>query len=166
VATTLIPIEEYLHRVDEGGCPDYLDGVLVERNVGHYEHGHVQGLIFSLFLELNKRVACFASVECHLRLAPRRYRVADLAVFFGTEPSAPIPDTPPYVVVEVLSPDDRFSEIMEKLEEYRAWGIPNIWFVDPWARKLDVYSASGLVQVESLNLPEYNFQITAADLFS
>ena len=92
--------------------------------------------------------------------------MADLAVFFGAEPSAPIPDAPPYVVVEVLSPDDRFSEIMEKLEEYRAWGIPNIWFVDPWARKLNVYGASGLVQVESLNLPEYNFQITAADLFA
>jgi Uma2 family endonuclease len=166
VAATLIPIEEYLHRVDEGGCPDYLDGVLVERNVGHYQHGRVQALIASLFLELSKRIVCFPSVEVHLRLGLRRYRVADLAVFFGAEPSAPIPDVPPCVVVEVLSPDDRFSEIMEKLEEYRAWGIPNIWFVDPWACKLNVYGASGPVQVDSLNLPDYNFQINAADLFA
>jgi Uma2 family endonuclease len=165
VATTLIPIEEYLLRVGEGACPDYLDGVLVERKVGHYKHGRVQALIAGRFLELGKRIACFPSVECHLRLSARRYRVADLAVFFGQEPSEPIPNTPPYVAVEVLSPDDRFSDVMDKLEEYRTWGVPNIWFVDPWARKLSVYGEAGLVQVAELELVDYNFKITAAELF-
>jgi Uma2 family endonuclease len=162
---TLVALDEYLRRVDEGGCPDYLDGTLVERNVGHYRHARVQGLIAHLFFELAKRVRCFPGTEVHLRLTPARFRVADVAVFFGIEPTEGIPSVPPLVVVEVLSPDDRFTEIMDKLNEYREWGIANIWFIDPWASKLSVYTESGLAQVPTLRLPEYDFEITPKDLF-
>jgi Uma2 family endonuclease len=37
-----------------------------------------------------------------------------------------VPDTPPLIVVEILSPDDRLTEVREKLEEYRAWGVPHV----------------------------------------
>jgi len=62
--------------------------------------------------------------------------------------------------------DSRYSEVIEKLEEYRTWGVENIWVVDAPNRRLALYSAIGLQNVSSLTLPRYSFEITAADLFS
>jgi hypothetical protein len=38
--------------------------------------------------------------------------------------------------------------------------------VDPHKKRLSVYTESGLQDVRSLMLPEYNFEIPAQDLFA
>ena len=35
------------------------------------------------------------------------------------------------MLVEILSPDDRFSEVTAKCEEYHTWGVPMAWIIDP-----------------------------------
>jgi len=55
---------------------------------------------------------------------------------------------------------------MEKLSEYRRWGVPRIWVVDETNQRLSVYSDAGLQHVASLVLPEYSFEIAASDLFN
>jgi hypothetical protein len=45
-------------------------------------------------------------------------------VFHPREPGL-VPDTPPLIAIEILSPDDLLTEVREKLEEYRAWGVPH-----------------------------------------
>ena len=55
---------------------------------------------------------------------------------------------------------------MQKLEEYRAWGVPNIWVIDPNTKKFASYTELGLQNASSLSLPDYSFQLTPADLFS
>jgi Uma2 family endonuclease len=37
---------------------------------------------------------------------------------------------PPLIVVEILSPGDSLLGMREKIEDYLAFGIPNIWIVD------------------------------------
>jgi Uma2 family endonuclease len=69
-------------------------------------------------------------------------------------------------VIEILSKDDRYHDLMEKLEEYRVWGIPNIWVVDPLSKRLSIYTESGLRNVCSLALTDYPFELTPAVLFS
>jgi Uma2 family endonuclease len=73
---------------------------------------------------------------------------------------------PPMLVIAILSKDDRYHDLMEKLEEYRAWGVANIWVVDPLAKRFSVYTELGLQNVSSLALPSYAFQLTPADLFA
>src|SRR2546422_8402948 len=51
--------------------------------------------------------------------SPHRYRVPDIAVYFGNEPADNVPTLPPDVVVEILSEDDRYVEILAKLAEDR-----------------------------------------------
>ena len=80
-----------------------------------------------------------------MRVGEKRYRVADIAVFVG-EPAEDVPTSPPLVAIEILSPDDRFGEVLAKLEEYRAWGVAHVWFVDPISRRIYVYTA-GLREV-------------------
>ena len=37
-----------------------------------------------------------------------------------------MPEKPPLVLIEVLSPNDRLTAVLEKLEEYRAWGVRHV----------------------------------------
>ncbi len=75
-----------------------------------------------------------------------------------------MPSTPPLLVIEILSNDDRHHDLMEKLEEYRVWGVPNIWVVDPMAKRLALYTASALQYVSSLALADYPFELTPSTL--
>jgi Uma2 family endonuclease len=65
----------------------------------------------------------------------RPFLIPDVAVFYPHEPGL-VPDTPPLIAIEILSPDDRLTKVREKLEEYRAWGVPHVWLVDPHSRRL------------------------------
>jgi Uma2 family endonuclease len=69
------------------------------------------------------------------------------------------------VAIEILSRDDRHSEVMQKFIEYSAWGVPHIWLVDPERRTLHVYSDGTLGAVPALTIPEFDVQLTGADIF-
>jgi Uma2 family endonuclease len=99
-----------------------------------------------------------------MRLAPTRIRVADLAIF-REKPADRIPSSPPHVVVEIVSPGDRYIEIHDKLEEYRRWGITHIWLMDPMSRTFSVFDDAGLREVPVLELPEYELTIQKSDVF-
>ena len=55
---------------------------------------------------------------------------------------------------------------MQKLEEYRVWGVQNIWVIDPQTQRFSLYTEIGFQNVSSFSLPSYSFQLTRADLFS
>lgn len=48
-------------------------------------------------------------------------------------------DVAPDLVVEVLSPWDRWAEVVQKLREYFAIGVRLVWLADPGARIVYVY---------------------------
>ena len=54
---------------------------------------------------------------------------------------------------------------MHKLQDYRAWGVSNIWVVDPDLKTLCVYDG-GLLERQRLELPKLEFSIGPADLFN
>ena len=92
------------------------------------------------------------------------YLIPDIAVFHGPEPPE-VPDYPPLVAIEILSPDDRLDAVTEKLEEYRAWGVAHTWAVDPIARHFYNYAGT-MNQVAELRLPELGIELTPAVLFN
>jgi Uma2 family endonuclease len=49
-----------------------------------------------------------------------------------------------HIAVEILSEDDSMSKMLEKLEEYAAKGVPNIWLIDPRLQRISVYAAGNL----------------------
>ena len=49
----------------------------------------------------------------------------------------------PDVAVEVISPNDRVYDLEEKLEDYRAAGIPLIWLLYPPTRRVRVLRPEG-----------------------
>ncbi len=46
----------------------------------------------------------------------------------------------PDLAVEVISPNDRYVEVMEKVERYARAGVPLVWLVDPRRRVVEVHA--------------------------
>lgn len=149
----------------DGPDVEYVDGELVERNRGEKPHSFVQARLIEWFYELRKRLPVYAHPELRLRLAPRHYRIPDVSVFSPGEPGENVPGTPPLAVIEIVSSDDRHTDVAARLEEYWKWGVKHVRLIDPWARRLSVFDEPGLRNVTRLTLPELDFVITPADVF-
>jgi Uma2 family endonuclease len=160
-----ITAEQYLHMTFEHDA-EFVRGETVERAMPTNIHSLIQFLILMEIGRLIRSHPLFPRPELRLRLAPDVYRIPDVSVFAGHPPQQEVPSDPPLLVIEILSKDDRHHDLMEKLEEYRVWGVQNIWVVDPHGKRLALYTAAGLHYVSSLALPDYPFELTATVLFS
>jgi Uma2 family endonuclease len=160
---TAISMDDYLQTSFPDLDKEYRDGELVERSMPDYLHGKIQLKLGVFFMALSPRLALYPSSEARLLLSSRRALIPDVAVFHLEEPQG-IPTTPPLVAIEILSPDDRLTEVREKLREYHAWGVPHVWLVDPRSRVF--YTCQDrLREVITLTIPELGVELTQADLF-
>ncbi len=165
VATkTQIRAEDYLRMTFEHDA-ELVHGDIVERSMPDLIHSTTQYRVLLRFGSLTQTRPLYPLPELRLKVAPDVYRIPDVSVY-ADRPAQRVPDTPPLVAIEILSLDDRHSDLMQKLEEYRQWGVPHIWVVDPLTKRLSVYTELGLQTVSSLTLPDYSFQLTPAELFS
>ena len=81
------------------------------------------------------------------------------------KPVEQVPSHPSYIAIEIISPDDRHSDIMEKLELYRNSGVAHVWVVDPQLQKMWTYGSGGLSDTGRFVLPEYGIEIAHSELF-
>ena len=160
----MVSIDEYLTTSFPDLDCEYDDGEIVERSVPSYSHGKTQKKFLTFFDALSKKWPLFPTVETRLRVSAIRARVPDVSVYSPHEPADTDLTLAPHIVVEVLSPDDRMLDVLEKLSEYRAMGIPHVWVVDPQSQLLYEYSGS-LNPVPSLRLPDFGIELTAAEIF-
>ena len=164
VATqTLIPVEDYLRTIYEPDA-EFIDGRIVERGMPEDPHSAVQVRLVQLFTPVSSGNDLYLRTELRMRLSATRIRIPDFAVF-REKPAELVPSDAPLVVVEIVSRDDRHTEIIQKFEDYRSWGVPHIWLADPWQRQLSVYGDNGLTAVGSLLLSDFGLEITPADIF-
>jgi len=162
-ARTAISLERYLHTTFHDIDREFRDGEIVKRSLLDYLHGRVQGAIFAFFWALRTELALFPCVETRMRLRSNLVLIPDVAVFYPDEP-ARVPDTPPLVVAEVLSLDDRLTAVRDKLEEYKAWGVPHVWLVDPHGKRL-YRCDKGLTEITSLQIPELGIELLPNRIF-
>lgn len=125
-----VPLETYLHT-DYQPDREYVDGEVRERNLGEKEHARLQKLVLRYFLSLEDRGTLSVFPELRVQVSPTRFRVPDLTVLRADAPDEQIITHPPLIVVEILSPGDSLLGMREKIEDYLAFRIPNIWIVDP-----------------------------------
>src|SRR5579884_2217182 len=105
--TTFVPLEEYLNTVYEPDC-DYVDGEVLERNVGETDHGGLQMTLGAWLYARRKQLGIHVFTETRTQVAPNRYRIPDIAVTI-TRPAGRILREPPFLCIEILSPEDRAS---------------------------------------------------------
>lgn len=131
--TTHISLEEYLRTPFEPDA-DYVSGEVQERNVGEYEHNTVQWAILSWLRQHDKAWRTRTVQEQRTRLTNGNVRIPDVSVWNRDVPVRAVFDHPQLIAVEVLSPEDRHARMQERIEDYRGFGIANIWVVDPTRR--------------------------------
>ena len=160
----LISKEEYLRTSFADMDPDYVDGDLVARSMPDYLHSRTQARLTCAFGPWEDSGQLFPALGIRLRVAPERFRVADFAVFASAQ-QEPIPVDPPYAVVEIVSPDDRYEELMSKLADYEQAGVEFMFVADPPVRRLSRYSRGDLSTVAALELPAYHAVIPVSSIF-
>jgi len=158
-----LSVEEYLHTSFPDLDKEYRDGKLVERTLPDYLHGRTQLLLGAFFLAVSKSLSMWPSSETRVKIRPGVYLIPDVSVFHPNRPGL-VPDSPPFVAIEILSPDDRFPAVEKKLEEYRTWGVKHVWLVDPHSKRMYTCD-SVLTEVATLRIPELGLEVTPADVF-
>jgi len=163
----LVTVEEYLHTVYEPEC-DYVDGCLEDRNVGEYDHGALQSILSFLFMSNRDawKVRVVTDVRTQVKLT--RYRCPDVLVLRADAPREQILTHPPLIAIEILSPEDRLSRFRVKIDDYVAFGVENIWIIDPATRSAMTADRFGLHPVESgeLTVPETPIRVDLKELFA
>jgi Uma2 family endonuclease len=135
----LVPVEEYLNTSYD---PDreYVDGRVLERNLGEKDHSRTQRELIRFFLTLEPRGRFHVFPEQRVQGNASRFRIPDVCVCLDREPEDQIFRTPPFLAIEILSPDDRASDLQEKIEDYLSFGVPFVWVIDPRLRAGRVYT--------------------------
>lgn len=141
-ATTLVSVEEYLRTSFPDADREYIDGRIVERNVGEVDHSDVQSSILH-YLRTRYKKQVWAGVEVRVQVKKNRFRIPDVTVMAGSKPAERIIRKPPAVAVEVLSPDDRAGDLEEKINDYLAFGIPYVWVINPDTRRAYIHTSKG-----------------------
>jgi Uma2 family endonuclease len=140
-ARTLIPVEVYLTSVYRPDC-DYVDGEVLERTSGEREHSYVQMALGSYFFSRRKALGIEVYPEQRVQVKPQRYRIPDICVVLGGTKEK-IFTTPPFLCIEILSPEDRMSRVWERIHDYFEMGVPNVWVIDPETRFAHIASPAG-----------------------
>lgn len=164
---------------DLGRC-ELIDGRIVTMSPTGQEHGGVEvnfGAALKAFVrERGLGHVRVGEVGIYTRRNPDRVRGAD-ALYISNERYAcrqrqrGYLDVAPEIVVEVLSPDDRSSDLRDKIAEYFAIGVRLLWIADPERRRIAVHMDGHLVaelgEGDSLSgddvLP--GFEVAVAELF-
>jgi Uma2 family endonuclease len=160
---TLITVEEYLHTSYDPDV-EYVDGVLMERNVGDWLHSLVQS---NLILAFNRKYPnIYAVPGLRGKVKETRYRLPDVSVLL-TAPRTGVLLEAPFVAIEILSEADSMSRVIEKLKEYAGNGTPHIWVFDPRVRQMFTFQSNSLREVEgdAIATDEPRLELTRAEVF-
>jgi len=142
-----VSVSEYLATSYRPDC-DYLDGELLERNVGEWDHSRLQMLVSRYLSNREAEWGILVVPEQRVQVKPTRFRVPDISVLTGARPSGGIVDKPPFLCIELLSPSDRMREMQERIDDYLAFGVRYVWLIHPETRRAFVYTADGVREVK------------------
>lgn len=102
--------------------------------------------------------------EQRVQVSPTRFRVPDVCVVKG-EATEQIFRMPPFICIEIMSPDDRFSEMQERVQDYLSFGVPYVWILDPATRKAFRSTPGALTEVSELRTEDPEIVVPLPALF-
>ena len=132
-----LTLEEFLALPETEPASELIDGIVVQKPVPTWDHGVIQRLlsfVLTLYLrahptgEAGSEIRCVfgpasaerPSVPDYIFIRAGRFRRGDRHIYGA-----------PDLAVEILSPDDRMTDVMDKLRFYLAHGVRLVWLIDP-----------------------------------
>ena len=157
---------------------ELVDGVLVEKTMGYFESETAVLLAAALIQFVRKNDLGVVTGEGGMILFPgNQVRIPDVAFvswerFLDAETEGQAaPELVPDLAVEVLSPGNSAGEMSRKLEVYFHAGVRLVWYIDPMAKAVTVFTSLTRSKVLQLDgtldggkvLPGFEFPVR--DLF-
>ena len=163
----LVPVSEYLnttYRPDR----DYIDGDLRERSMGERPHATIQGFFVATFFQQRRLWRVLVLPEQRIQTSPTHYRVADICVLNASDANDPIVRQAPLLCIEILSHDQTLGDMSERVRDYLAMGVENIWVVDPLRREAWVGTLAGFKPPAAgvFSVEHTPIRIAVADIFA
>jgi Uma2 family endonuclease len=146
----LVGAEQYLHMTFEHDA-EFVEGRIVERPMPTWEHASMQGFLIRELWVIGRSLGLFTVPEQRVQTRPDRFRVPDVCVLAEKpegEPGRRIVTRPPYLCIEILSPEDTAVETLDKVREYLSFGVNWVWVIDPVSRAGQVHCPNSVVSVE------------------
>jgi Uma2 family endonuclease len=146
--TAKLTLEEFLKLPETKPYSEYVDGEVRQKSTPTTEHGIIASLlslVVGSFLRTNPLGICGTEIRCvfgtpgqelarlpdFVFISAARFARARLGPFRGA----------PDLAVEILSPDDRMVDVMEKVAFYLANGVRLVWLVNPYDRTVTVFAS-------------------------
>jgi Uma2 family endonuclease len=166
-SATLVSVEEYLRTSYRPDC-DYVDGEVLERNVGERDHSKLQREFILYFGTRAKKLGINVFPEQRVQVSARRFRIPDVCVVVGPEPDEQIFHQPPFICIEVLSKKDTVNSVQSRVDDYLKFGVPYVWVFDPFNRRAWTYTADGNREVKDAILRTENpsIEVSLAEIFA
>jgi len=148
----LMTADELMRLPDDGNRYELAEGVLIAMAPAAFRSGRLAGRIYrsiDAFVEDHGLGACGVP-DTGFKLFSNPDTVRQPDVWFVRRERLPSPDEEtryfegaPDLAVEVLSPSDRFNEVMLKVRDYLRAGTRLVWVFDPGPRTVGVFRADG-----------------------
>ncbi len=163
--THAVGTDEYLRTTFEHD-PELIDGQLKERPMPTELHAYVQALLGHWFLLHKAEWGVMPLSEVRTAVRAGRFRLPDVAVLRARPlNNNPLKD-PPLIAIEILSPDDSFSDLRDRAQDFAAMGTEHIWLIDPEQRTAFAWRAEAWIPLEQLAVPATPIHVDLAWLWS
>ena len=101
-----------------------------------------------------------------MRISATRFRVPDVCLVSLDEPVEQILTKPPLVCIEILSPEDTLRRMQERVDDYRDFGVPNIWIIDPATQRGYECNTSGFLETTEFVVTGTPLKLVLTELFA
>lgn len=126
---------------------EYWFGEPIQKAIPTWIHSMLQKIIMRLLDDAGYE----SGAEVKLKISSDFQPFPDVSAVLPGQVEVPYPTRPVEVVVEILSPDDQFSQMLSKCQFYEELGINHIYVIDPDARQVWSWRHEGTpIPVESL----------------
>ena len=161
----LISVEQYLNTSFEHDA-EFVEGKIVERPVPTYDHSELQGFLVEIMRPMARRLGMKALPEQRVQVRPDRFRVPDICVVAERPAWRGVVTVPPHLCIEILSPEDRMPDTLQKVAEYLAWGVGWVWIIDPSTCTGQTHTRDRILRVEDgvFSTDFFEIDLSAAEL--
>jgi Uma2 family endonuclease len=162
---TLVSEQEYLTTVYEPDA-EYVDGEILERPMPGVDHGDLQGLIVNWLMNRRRDLGIHVFPDTRTQVAAHRFRVPDISVTLSRARGR-ILQEPPFLCIEIVSPEDRVGRMEEKIDDYLKFGVQYVWLIDPRKKLAWSYTRAGKREAVSILVTdEPRIEVPILDLFA
>jgi Uma2 family endonuclease len=176
---TLLTAEQFADRADPGYPEELVRGRIVSLPIPKPRYGQIcsrAAQILGKCVDDRDLGHLLAITGVITDRGPDTVRGADISYYsYARVPKGPLPDkyldTPPDLVVEVLSPSDRWPKVLAKIAEYLDAGITVVVVLDDERRLAHVYRADAEPRLlggdDELSIPDLlgDFHVKVARFF-